>query len=357
MPQTIHEIGCKMAEYFKGHEVFVATHVDSGHKHNHLIINSVNMDTGKKIQLGPGSIYDIRKFSDEICREYGLSIVEPQSQGNKSINTREYRSAVKGKSWKFALMNAIDMAIEVSPTKANFIVNMRNMGYQVNWQESHKYITYTTPDGMKCRDKRLHDEKYLKVNMEEYYAKHRQTQGTEQTRKPITGIQHEVKSVRDTTTAFGRFAENAVGYSNGTGSHAGAYSEAPDLEQYRGQSQSRFKQYEKGSCGGGQPSVGFGKHTDTKTNREFDTDRSGFDYDQCESSGEYTQSQRFNTSQAPHKVGGDWCDIAGDILYIAKNIEGMVTPYNDSEKKKQPVRKSKKHSKKRTYNRDYEPKM
>lgn len=51
-PEQIHEIGRKLAEYFKGHEVLIATHIDVDHKHNHLIINSVNFETGYKLQEG-----------------------------------------------------------------------------------------------------------------------------------------------------------------------------------------------------------------------------------------------------------------------------------------------------------------
>lgn len=56
----------------------------------------------------------------------------------------EYRVAEQGKSWKFKLMNAIDLSLAESNCKNDFIKNMNKLGYQVNWTDSRKYITYTT---------------------------------------------------------------------------------------------------------------------------------------------------------------------------------------------------------------------
>src|SRR5699024_7113460 len=86
-----------------------------------------------------------------------------QSQG---MGTREYRSAAKGESWKFRLMNAIDQCMRYASTREDFISLMESEGYQVRWSASRKSITYTTPQGMKCRDDRLHELKYTKEVME-----------------------------------------------------------------------------------------------------------------------------------------------------------------------------------------------
>ena len=68
------------------------------------------------------------------------------------IKRNEYRVAKQGKRWKFKLMNAIDLSLAESNCKDNFIKNMNKLGYQVNWTDTRKYITYTTPEGYKCRD-------------------------------------------------------------------------------------------------------------------------------------------------------------------------------------------------------------
>lgn len=85
-----------------------------------------------------------------------------QKKQSKGMNTREYRAAIRGYSWKFKLINAIDVAIEKSQTREEFIMQMEKQGYGVKWEPHYKYITYTTPQGQKCRDNRLHEEKYLK---------------------------------------------------------------------------------------------------------------------------------------------------------------------------------------------------
>ena len=170
-PDEIHRMGLELAEYFKGFEVVCATHIDNDHWHNHLIINSVSLETGLKIQFNEKNLTELRNLSDIICRAHGLDTLKKYRKDStaKGISTREYRSAERGESWKFKLINAIDIAMVQGGTKSDFITNMGRMGYGVKWESNHKYITYTTPEGKKCRDIRLHEEKYLKESMEEFY--------------------------------------------------------------------------------------------------------------------------------------------------------------------------------------------
>ena len=63
-PKEIHQMGLELAEYFEGFEVVVATHIDDDHWHNHLIVNSVNAETGLKIQFSDRNFNQLRKFSD-----------------------------------------------------------------------------------------------------------------------------------------------------------------------------------------------------------------------------------------------------------------------------------------------------
>jgi hypothetical protein len=186
IPEEIHQMGLELAGYFKGFEVLVATHTDSDHWHNHLIVNSVNAETGLKIQFNEKNLGELRELSDAICREYGLETLKPYRKETPvaGIGTRECRAAERGESWKFRLMNAIDIAMGTSWSKSEFISNMGRMGYGVKWEGSHKYITYTTPEGKRCRDNRLHDEKYLKERMEELYEL-REFERKEQARRPL----------------------------------------------------------------------------------------------------------------------------------------------------------------------------
>jgi hypothetical protein len=171
-PKEAHEIAMKFAEdNFKGFEVLVATHVDNEHLHSHFIINSVSFETGMKLHSGPDTLKKLRAYSDEICKEHGLSVLQPYEKGRtQTIGQREYHSAMGGDSWKFTLIKAIEDALLLSDTRENFIDNMEYEGYKVNWSKDRKYITYTTPDGKRCRDISLHDDTYLKDNLEKLFA-------------------------------------------------------------------------------------------------------------------------------------------------------------------------------------------
>ena len=162
-PETAHEIALRFAEEnFPGYEMLVATHVDRSHIHSHLVINSVNAENGYKYHSDNKEIQRLRDSSDKLCLEYGLSVIESAPSKTKGMSAREYRSADKGQSWKLDLAMAIDEAMCYAVSRKHFIQLMELEGYQVNWSDTRKYITYTCPNGMKCRGNKLHEEKYLK---------------------------------------------------------------------------------------------------------------------------------------------------------------------------------------------------
>lgn len=175
-PHQAHEIAIEFAEKaWTGYEVLVATHCDAQHIHSHFVINSVSFENGKKLRQNPNTLNSLRALSDEICRHHNLSTLEPYSKDGMKISTREYRTAVKGQSWKFKLMNDIDKAMNISGSKEDFINAMSIMGYSVTWTDGRKYITYQCPNKMKCRDIKLHNDKYLKGSMENEF-RYRQEQ-------------------------------------------------------------------------------------------------------------------------------------------------------------------------------------
>lgn len=175
-PHQAHEIAIEFAEKaWTGYEVLVATHCDVQHIHSHFVINSVSFENGKKLRQNPNTLKSLRALSDEICRHHNLSTLEPYSKDGMKISTREYRTAVKGQSWKFKLMNDIDKAMNISGSKEDFINAMSIMGYSVTWTDGRKYITYQCPNKMKCRDIKLHNDKYLKGSMENEF-RYRQEQ-------------------------------------------------------------------------------------------------------------------------------------------------------------------------------------
>ena len=165
-PRQAHEAARRLAEYFDGCEVLVCTHVDREHIHSHCIINSVNFDTGKKLHMAKEQLQELMRRNDMICQEMGLPVFEPTAQQARGMGGAEYHTALKGQSWKLRLMNAIDECMKYAADKDAFVSLMASEGYAVRWESGRKYITYTTPDGLKCRDNKLHEEKYCKEAME-----------------------------------------------------------------------------------------------------------------------------------------------------------------------------------------------
>ena len=165
-PRQAHEAARRLAEYFDGCEVLVCTHVDREHIHSHCVINSVNFDTGKKLHMAKEQLQELMRRNDMICQEMGLPVFEPTAQQARGMSGAEYHTALKGQSWKLRLMNTIDECMKYATDKDAFVSLMAAEGYAVCWESSRKYITYTTPEGMRCRDSKLHEEKYCKEAME-----------------------------------------------------------------------------------------------------------------------------------------------------------------------------------------------
>lgn len=166
-PRQAHEIASAFAEKaWPGYEVQVSTHCDVQHIHSHFVINSVNFVDGQKLRQDPNTLRQLRSISDQICQAHNLSILPPYQKGGRKLSPREYRAARKNQSWKFRLMYDINKAMERSAIKEDFIKLMNRAGYKVLWTQDRKHITFTCPNGMKCRCNKLHDDKYLKENIE-----------------------------------------------------------------------------------------------------------------------------------------------------------------------------------------------
>ena len=166
-PRAAHEATRRLAGYFEGCEVLVCTHTDREHIHSHCIINSVNFETGRKVHMADEQIQELRVRNDQICEELRLPKFQRDEQKRScGMSNAEYYTASKGESWKFELMRVIDECMRCAGNREEFLVLLRSEGYNATWTDGRKNITYTTPDGRKCRDSKLHIEKYLKENME-----------------------------------------------------------------------------------------------------------------------------------------------------------------------------------------------
>lgn len=351
-PQQAHEIGYQFAEYFKGHEVLIATHTDAAHIHTHFIINSVNHENGKKLQMARGSIHDLRKFSDKICQQQGLSIVQPKQKSG--LRSREYRAATKGESWKFKLISAIDSAMLHSQTKADFIKEMQKMGYQVKWRDELKYITYTTPEGMKCRDNKLHEEKYLKGNMEDFYVE-REFESIEQTRKSDRRISGQSTVLRNPAGSIEQLSDNPNGNRQVSSAHAGANRGTADMGKLGGTDTAGSKQSNEQS---GSSRGGLRKHPAAGLSTQHEQSENGSKqnpHGQVKSIREQLASARQHNDQTEVEVDRDRSSHTDLIVGAAMAIANLIVEPEEDEKKKYVPKAERRHKQKKksiTPNRD-----
>ena len=145
--ETAHKIGVKLAERLWGDrfEVVVATHLNTGHYHNHFCLNSVSFADGYKYHDTKEDIRRMRDTSDDICRRYGLSIEnKPKIAQNKRRNYREWKDQQDGKpSLRGTVKAAIDAAIKCSYSLDRFADVMRDMGYEfIVKTETGKWLEY-----------------------------------------------------------------------------------------------------------------------------------------------------------------------------------------------------------------------
>lgn len=144
-PELAHAIGLELAEkLLQGrYEVVVATHLNTGHYHNHLVFNSVSMADGRKYHSNGKSYYEeVRRISDGLCRKYGLSVIEPSGEKGKSY--AEWQAEKEGRpTWRTAIRMDIREAVAESFTWKQFISQMEKRGYE--WKLNRKYIALRAP--------------------------------------------------------------------------------------------------------------------------------------------------------------------------------------------------------------------
>ncbi|GEQ61661.1 relaxase/mobilization nuclease domain-containing protein [Vagococcus lutrae] len=139
--ETAHRIGQKLCErHLKNeYEYVIATHIDRGHIHNHIIFNHVNMKTGKCYRSNHKTYHKIRNRSDKLCRENNLSVIDPYYESYKrkykttGKSWYEYQHVKKGTSWKSKLQFDIDRTLKQAKDWENFLRRMVELGYEVKY--------------------------------------------------------------------------------------------------------------------------------------------------------------------------------------------------------------------------------
>ena len=138
--EMCHRIGVELAQrmWGDGYQVLVATHFNTGTYHNHFVINSVNMWNGKKFNCNKGAYYRFIDISDDLCKEYQLTVIEnPRGRTARNI----YFAQKRGEPTKYNVMReSIDFAINVSVTLKDFLMVMKNEGYEIDLYRKYPTI-------------------------------------------------------------------------------------------------------------------------------------------------------------------------------------------------------------------------
>lgn len=156
-PEQAHEVGMQMAELFAGYQVLVVTHTNKAHTHNHLVINSVNFENGKKLTISNQELERIKNYSNSICLQNGWDVTEAKTRRNRNPK------------WKQIIIEDALAAMAESYSMDEYISKLKELGIYVSYNPDYKYMTYSDAEGHKCRDAKLFDERLLKKNLELYF--------------------------------------------------------------------------------------------------------------------------------------------------------------------------------------------
>ena len=177
-PEQAFEFGKEFAEnWFSGFQTLVAVHKDKDHIHCHLVTNSVSYEDGRKLHNTKKDLERMKQFTNQMCRERGLTVAEKGKHFDGSqIEKGEviawskdkynlFRQQVKD-SFVADCAMAVLKALENCISKEKFIEKMKQFGWNVNWTEKRKHITFQNQEGKKVRDSNLFKTFHLDISKE-----------------------------------------------------------------------------------------------------------------------------------------------------------------------------------------------
>ena len=178
-PEQALEFGKEFAEnWFSGFQTLVAVHKDKDHIHCHLVTNSVSYEDGRKLHNTKKDLERMKQLTNQMCRERGLTVAEKGKYFDESqIEKGEviawskdkynlFRQQVKD-SFVADCAMAVLKALENCISKEKFIEKMKQFGWNVNWTEKRKHITFQNQDGKKVRDSNLSKTFHLDISKED----------------------------------------------------------------------------------------------------------------------------------------------------------------------------------------------
>ena len=177
-PEQAFEFGKEFAEnWFSGFQTLVAVHKDKDHVHCHLVTNSVSYEDGRKLHNTRKDLERMKQLTNQMCRERGLTVAEKGKHFDGSqIEKGEviawskdkynlFRQQVKD-SFVAGCAMAVLKALENCISKEKFIEKMKQFGWNVNWTEKRKHITFQNQEGKKVRDSNLFKTFHLDISKE-----------------------------------------------------------------------------------------------------------------------------------------------------------------------------------------------
>ena len=166
-PEKAHEIGKELADsQFKGFEVFVVTHKDKDHIHNHLVVNSVSFENGLKYNASNKSLWDIKRESNRLCERENLKTLDLYHKAEKRISSAEKRIMDRGQiPWKDELRQIIDIARERTKDLQSFREFLEK-NFEIETRVTKNSISYKHPDHGKAIRGRSLGDKYNKEELE-----------------------------------------------------------------------------------------------------------------------------------------------------------------------------------------------
>ena len=194
-PEVAHEIGKQFAdEWLKGkYEYVIATHIDKGHCHNHIIFNAVNFVDYHSYRSNKRTYRELRLLSDEICKEHGLSVIPPSQ--NKGMDYKEYTEAKKGTSWKQKLKQTIDRLVITAKDYDEFLKLMQEAGYEI---KTGKYVSFRAAGQERFTRAKTIGENYTEDRIKERIAGRNPRKRRMQTERKgislIIDIQNSIKA-------------------------------------------------------------------------------------------------------------------------------------------------------------------
>ena len=199
-PEQCNQLGLELAERIApNHQVAVYTHDDTDHVHNHIVINSIDLETGKKFNNNKKALYDVRNASDEICKKHSLSV--PERNASMRYTQAEKGLIEKGKSsWKDEIRDAIEQSQATNFEELERELNQLDITID---RVTNKTITYRhLKENKKVRGKNL-GEQFDKGALENEFAVANERREFEQqlSKHEPTETEHRF---RDTETHFER---------------------------------------------------------------------------------------------------------------------------------------------------------